>query len=43
MKGQVLRSWENQQQLNIQNLPKGLYILKVTTSENTQSVRFVKE
>ncbi|WP_375559470.1 T9SS type A sorting domain-containing protein [Bernardetia sp. OM2101] len=42
-KGQLLRSWANQQQLNIRNLPKGLYILKITTTGNTQSIRFVKE
>ncbi len=42
-KGQLLCSWENEQKLNIQNLPKGLYILKVTTSESTESIRFVKE
>lgn len=43
IRGQLLRSWKDQKQLDIQNISKGVYVLKITTNEGTQAIRFVKE
>ena len=34
---------DNLTQINISNLSKGMYLLKVTTEENTQTKRFIKQ